>query len=200
MDTALELFLSSGYEKTTVQDIVKKVSVAQGTFYYYFASKDALLEAIFARYAKNMVTHIQSCHLDNVTVLEKLQLLISHFYKLCYDGEPGLIAAVLYREKQGELINKLWRQLQIIAAPLFRSILEQGNQEGVTHVMHVDETLAFFAGIIAALLEASSPAEFEHESDPAIIKNKLEIAEKLIATLFGTPPGSIHLEIPTVEE
>ncbi len=188
MDAGLELFLSTGYEKTTVQDIVKKVSVAQGTFYYYFTSKEALLEAIYARYAKNMVIHIQS----DVTALEKLQLLINHFYKLCYDGEPGLLAAVLYREKQGELINKVWRQLHLIAAPLFRAILEQGNQEGVTQVTHVDETLAFFAGIIAALLEASSPLEFGHESDPSIIKNKLAIAEKLIATLFGTPPGKIH--------
>ncbi|MDF2875566.1 MAG: mycofactocin system transcriptional regulator [Sporomusa sp.] len=197
MDTALELFLSAGYEKTTVQDIVKRVNVAQGTFYYYFPSKEALLEAIFARYAKNMVNHIQSCHLENATVLEKLQLLISHFYKLCYSGEPGLIATVLYKEKQGELINKVWRQLQVIAAPLFKSILEQGNQEGVTQVTHIDETLSFFAGIIAALLEATSPTEFGHESDPTIIKNKLAIAGKLIETLFGAPAGSIHLETPT---
>jgi AcrR family transcriptional regulator len=32
MDTALELFLANGYQKTTVQDIVKHVNVAQGTF------------------------------------------------------------------------------------------------------------------------------------------------------------------------
>lgn len=194
MDTALELFLSSGYEKTTVQDIVRKINVAQGTFYYYFPSKEAILEAILARHVKDMVCHVQSCHLENATALEKLQVLINHFFKLCYYDEPGLITKVLYKEKQGELINKLWRQMQIITAPLFRSILEQGNQEGSTHVLHMEETLSFFAGIMSALLEASSPWEFGHEADPGITRNKLIIAGKLLEALFGAPAGSILLQ------
>lgn len=195
MDTALELFLTAGYEKTTVHDIVKKVNVAQGTFYYYFASKEAVLEAIFARHVKTMIGEVQSAQLKDAPVLEKLQLLINNFYKLCYDGEPGLIAKMLYKEKQGELINKLWRQQQVIAAPLFKRVLEQGNQEGLLNVVHIEETLAFFAGIMAALLEASSPTEFGHESNPEIINNKRLIAEKLMETLFVTPPGSIHLSL-----
>lgn len=194
MDTALELFLAAGYEKTTVQDIVKKVNVAQGTFYYYFPSKEAILEAIFTRHVKNMIGEVQASHQKNSTVLEKLQLLINHFHKFCYYDEPGLIAKILYKEKQGELINKLWRQMHLVTAPIFRRLLEQGNEEGVTKVAHIDETLSFFAGIMGALLESSSPSEFGHESNPEIVKNKLQITGKLIETLFGAPPGSIHLD------
>ena len=36
------------YERTSVSDIVKAVGVAQGTFYYYFDSKQAILEALAA--------------------------------------------------------------------------------------------------------------------------------------------------------
>ncbi|HAK72409.1 MAG TPA: TetR/AcrR family transcriptional regulator [Sporomusaceae bacterium] len=194
MDTALELFLSAGYEKTTVQDIVRKVNVAQGTFYYYFPSKEAILESIFARHVKNMLHEVQVSHQQSSTVLEKLQLLIKHFYRFCYHDEPSLIAKVLYKEKQGELINKVWRQMHLVAAPVFRSLLEQGNREGTTKVAHMEETLSFFAGIMASLLEASSPNEFGHESNPEMVKNKLQIAGHLIETLFGAPPGSIYLE------
>lgn len=196
MDTALELFLSAGYEKTTVQDIVKKVNVAQGTFYYYFPSKEAILEAIFTRHVKNMIGEVQAAHQHNTTVLEKLQLLINHFYKFCYYDEPGLIAKVLYKEKQGELINKVWRQMHLVTSPIFRRLLEQGNQEGSTKVAHMEEALSFFAGIMASLLESSSPSEFGHESNPEMVKNKLHIAGQLIETLFGAPPGSIYLEEP----
>lgn len=194
MDTALELFLAAGYEKTTVQDIVKKVNVAQGTFYYYFPSKEAILEAIFARHVKNMLYEVQASHQQSRTVLEKLQILIKHFYKLCYQDEPSLIAKVLYKEKQGELINKVWRQMHLVTAPVFRNLLEQGNQEGSTKVAHMEETLSFFAGIMASLLEASSPSEFGHESNPETQQNKLRLAGQLIETLFGAPPGSIDLE------
>lgn len=196
LDTAQELFILTGYQQTTVSAIVKKVGVAQGTFYYYFASKEAILEAIFARHVTNMVAEVQSFYLEDDTVLAKLQLFFNLFYKLCYYDEPGLIGKILYKEKQGELINKLWRQMLLITTPLLRRILEQGNQEGLTHVVHMEETFSFFAGIMGSLLEASSPSEFGHEADPIVVKNKLKIAGKLIETLLGAPPNSIHLEFP----
>ncbi len=194
LDVAQELFIQLGYQQTTVSTIVKKVGVAQGTFYYYFASKEAILEAIFARHVSIMILDVQAFYSEQNTVLEKLQLFFNLFYKLCYYDQPGLIGKILYKEKQGLLINKLWRQMLIITNPLLRRILEQGNQEGLTNVIHMDETFSFFAGIMGALLEASSPLEFGHEADPITVKNKLIIAEKLIESLLGAPVGSIHLE------
>lgn len=198
MDTAEELFISLGYQQTTVSTIVKKIGVAQGTFYYYFPSKEVILEAIFARHVKNMILEVQSFYLDHDTVLEKLQLFLNLFYKLCYHDEPGLICKILYKEKQGELINRLWRQMLNITTPILKHILEQGNQEGLTHVIYMDETFSFFAGIMGALLEASSPLEFGHEADPQIVRNKMDIAEKMIESLLGAPTGSIHLTHPGI--
>ena len=44
--TAQHLFYTKGYETTSVSDIIDSVGVAKGTFYYYFDSKQAILEAI----------------------------------------------------------------------------------------------------------------------------------------------------------
>lgn len=192
MEAAQELFIQMGYQQTNVSDIVKKVGVAQGTFYYYFTSKEAVLEAIFTRHAKELVSQVQAS--SSKTVLEQLQLFINRFYQFCYYDETALITKILYKEKQGELINKLWRQVQLVATPLLRRILEQGNREGLTNVVHMEETLSFFAGIIAALLEISSPSEYGHETDVTVLKNKMRIAEKLMDALLGTPAGSIHLD------
>jgi len=194
MDTALELFLAAGYQNTTVQDIVKSIQVAQGTFYYYFPSKEAIVEAILSRHVQRMIAEVQAFTSNNL--LEKLQLFINLFYKLSYFGEPGLICKILYKEDQGLLINKLWRQTIVITNPLLSQLLEECNQAGLTKVIHMEETLAFFGGIMAALLEASSPTEFGHEANPQVMKNKLSIAEKMIESLFGTASGSIHLESP----
>ncbi len=194
MDAAQELFILLGYQQTTVSTIVKKVGVAQGTFYYYFASKEAILEAIFARHVTTMLLEVETFYSDKNTVLEKLQLFFNLFYKICYCDKPGLIGKILYKEKQGLLINRLWRQMLLTTQPIFKRILEQGNKEGLTNVIHMDETFSFFAGIMAALLEASSPLEFGHEVDPVIVANKLEIAGKLIENLLGAPVGSIHLK------
>lgn len=46
LDTARKLFITKGYEKTSVNDILKEVGIAKGTFYYYFTSKEEMLEAM----------------------------------------------------------------------------------------------------------------------------------------------------------
>ncbi|WP_058485753.1 TetR/AcrR family transcriptional regulator [Defluviitalea phaphyphila] len=50
-ETALELFLIKGINKTTVDEIVKKAKVAKGTFYLYFKDKYDLKEKIVAEQA-----------------------------------------------------------------------------------------------------------------------------------------------------
>lgn len=41
--TATSLFLTKGYENTTVQEITEKAEVAKGTFFSHFKTKDAIL-------------------------------------------------------------------------------------------------------------------------------------------------------------
>ena len=46
VDTAVELFRERSYEKTTVEEIVRRVEISQPTFYKYFGSKDAVLREV----------------------------------------------------------------------------------------------------------------------------------------------------------
>jgi AcrR family transcriptional regulator len=43
---AWELFYENGYEDTTVDDIVERSRTSKGSFYHYFAGKDALLASL----------------------------------------------------------------------------------------------------------------------------------------------------------
>jgi AcrR family transcriptional regulator len=47
VDAALELFREHGYEATTMRMIAEAAGVAVGNAYYYFASKDLLLQAFY---------------------------------------------------------------------------------------------------------------------------------------------------------
>ena len=55
LEAARELFVKKGYEQTSVNDILKIVDIAKGTFYYYFASKEEVLEAIILEDRKSVV-------------------------------------------------------------------------------------------------------------------------------------------------
>jgi AcrR family transcriptional regulator len=49
VDASMALFLSKGYDGAMVSDVVKRVGVAQGTFYYYFKTKEDVLDAVLER-------------------------------------------------------------------------------------------------------------------------------------------------------
>jgi AcrR family transcriptional regulator len=56
---ATKIFARQGYKNTSVDEIVKSASVAKGTFYYYFKSKDDLFLALIGtgteRLSKQMI-------------------------------------------------------------------------------------------------------------------------------------------------
>lgn len=46
VDAAWKLFYEKGYDDTTVDDIIKLSETSKGSFYYYFGSKDSLLDTL----------------------------------------------------------------------------------------------------------------------------------------------------------
>lgn len=46
VSAAWELFYEYGYDNTTVDDIVERSGTSKGSFYHYFAGKDALLSSL----------------------------------------------------------------------------------------------------------------------------------------------------------
>jgi AcrR family transcriptional regulator len=49
VDAALELFRSNGYEATTMRAIAQRAGVSTGNAYYYFSSKEELIQEFYAR-------------------------------------------------------------------------------------------------------------------------------------------------------
>ncbi|MCT4542465.1 MAG: TetR/AcrR family transcriptional regulator [Vallitalea sp.] len=47
--SAYELFTTKGFDKTAINDIVKKAGVAKGTFYLYFRDKNQILDSIILK-------------------------------------------------------------------------------------------------------------------------------------------------------
>jgi AcrR family transcriptional regulator len=58
LNTALQLFAERGYHKTKISDIVKAVGVAQGTFYWYFKSKESIALEMIENGRENLLQFI----------------------------------------------------------------------------------------------------------------------------------------------
>ncbi|HET6288913.1 MAG TPA: TetR family transcriptional regulator [Amycolatopsis sp.] len=57
--TALRLFAENGYDRTTMRAIAAEAGVSVGSAYYYFASKDQLIQGFYDEIAKAHLTTVR---------------------------------------------------------------------------------------------------------------------------------------------
>ena len=54
MDAARDLFISNGYERTTFEDIAKRINLSKGAVFWHFKSKSDLLLTMIREAAERM--------------------------------------------------------------------------------------------------------------------------------------------------
>ncbi|MFZ4453193.1 TetR/AcrR family transcriptional regulator [Salibacterium aidingense] len=83
LDVALEQFALNGYHKTKVSDVVREADVSQGTFYWYFQSKEeAALDVINEGKQKVLAVIEQGYRREEAAVEEMAASTTNLFYDL----------------------------------------------------------------------------------------------------------------------
>lgn len=95
LTTALDLFTQQGYDKTTMREIAGAASVSLGLAYRYFASKEALVLALYQQMAAE--TDEAIAQLPSGTVAQRFVQTMS----------ARLEQAALYRETFGALFGAI---------------------------------------------------------------------------------------------
>jgi AcrR family transcriptional regulator len=75
LESALSLFRERGFDATTMRDVAQRAGVSVGNAYYYFASKDNLVQGF---YAESHADHLAVCEeaLSRTTDLEERLLAV----------------------------------------------------------------------------------------------------------------------------
>lgn len=104
LTAAMDLFTHLGYEKTTMQQVVKKAGTSIGNCYFYFPNKEALLHALVEELIHNVwaeveelidegATNVMELALATNTLLRKL--LHTKMYLLFFKGSTKARLAVM---------------------------------------------------------------------------------------------------------
>lgn len=141
IDTAFELFVQNGIENTQVSAIVKKMGVAQGLFYYYFQSKDDVINAVIDHVFDELEHKIASIINDKEkNFYQKLIDYIDLYFKLIGRVGPHIIQdmrlpanARIHRHIE----NDTWD----INERVVKQLLKIGVDEGVINLRYPNEML-----------------------------------------------------------
>ena len=190
LDAAEELFYSRGYHETSVSDIVKSIGVAQGTFYYYFKSKEEILEALINRQISKFLFELEKVvSADGMTPPRKLELFVqTMFHTIHY--KDGLLFEFLFNDQHLHLLDKLRRQGKQLVMPLLLRIIEEGEQNKAFTVINSHVALVFVGGILNCLFDAV------YEKPPAeLFEQHVKMAIILLEKNVGLPANSLNIQL-----
>ncbi|MGE4589925.1 MAG: TetR/AcrR family transcriptional regulator [Acidaminococcaceae bacterium] len=189
IDAAEQLFYSAGYDETSVSDIVKAIGVAQGTFYNYFTSKEAVLEALVQRHVSKIYAKLEDIEQSEMTATQKFEKMVYIIFENLRNGD-GWVFDFIYYNKHLQITEKLIRQGGNMFLPFNRKIIEQGNHEGDFSVEYIDEVLEY----ISAVLQCFTHALYQKKTDEEL-RQRLKIAGKMIGGALGIKDHELQLVI-----
>ena len=129
IECAVNLFYEKGFFNTAVSDIVKKLDIAQGTFYYYFKTKEEILDFIVNQYIDYIVNEAELIVKSNATATEKIkEIFVNEFKKADFDCDS---VSKLHLIKDFDLHQRILIRIVERYVPVLVKIVKQGIKERV---------------------------------------------------------------------
>jgi len=188
IDIAISLFAEKGYENTSVSDIVTHADVAQGTFYYYFKSKDEILDAILEMSTEEVKQGMEILAQQDIDAVSKLLGFFNIFYSIFRNRER--IYNYLHEESNALLHLKAEKKIFPLVVPIFTEIIEQGVKEGVFSTSHPRAAAVSVFASIDALHEDSGKIDNLREIEASLYDDEyvraiFDIIERIVGAESG---------------
>ena len=181
--TARQLFQTRDYDKTTMQDVMVELGIAKGTIYYYFKSKEDLLDAVIDQMADEAV--------------DRMQQVVDHASGNALERFQQLIAAGNIAEENPEIMEQLHNPrnagmhaaMMAVAikrtAPFYAQIIQEGCGEGLFQVDNPLEASEFILTSVQFLMDTGIYLWTEED-----LMRRAMALPSLIESILKAKPGS----------
>ncbi len=186
IQAARELFQEKDYDKMTMQELMEKLKIAKGTIYYYFSSKEDLLESVVEDLMdeelkrKKLLLKSRRCY--NLNALEKFRMLVTSDRM---SEENDQILENLHHPGNTLMHTRLLGRYIIKLAPIFAAVIEEGCDQGVFKTEHPRECAEFLFSGFQFLTDMG----FYPWSQTQLAR-RIKAFPSLIETQLGAPKGS----------
>jgi AcrR family transcriptional regulator len=178
LEAAKDVLLKKGIFKTRVEDITNHLSIAKGSFYTYFKSKDQLLEEIVDKVYEIRKDELKELLAEDLDYKEKIKIfIIKRFMIASKNLNSHLILINLTRnlEHLTPLLREKLLQIEMLNRDFLKQIIK--NIPGIKYSKNEINTLIIFimGGIKSYRLERL----FYKNTDDYFISDILEFEERL---------------------
>ena len=178
IETAGKLFEEKGYEQTQVQDIVNEIGVAKGLFYYYFKSKDEVMEELADRYADTIIDAVNKLIDKDIATFDKINRIFQIFIDSA-EKKFGIFMGIL-NVKNGITHERIFFNVGKKIVPLVTELILSGNDNGECNCSDPKFITEFLVSGLFNIMNQISPDE---KID--YLKEKLPTIKTMILKLYN---------------
>ena len=174
LEAATEVFIRAGFHKARMDDIAKQAGLSKGALYWYFDSKDAIIQAIldrmFGREYEKLAAFVEA----DIPAMEKMESFLEFAVSDIVRMEPLMpimyeFWALLLREKR---VKEVLGGYYTGFFDLFRPIIQQGIDSGEFREVDPEDVVVV---VIAQAAEEEEEVEeeeveFEEGEEPEVLE------------------------------
>ena len=176
LQIAYRMFISRGYESTSVDEIIEEAGIAKGTFYYYYETKEQLLEEVIGMMIDRETEAAGQVLKAEIPIPQKIVGIIS---SLRPAKEEMPIEGALMQPENMVMHGKIRKKIVEKAVPLLAEVVEEGIAEGVFSCDCIPER-------VRMLLVISSDTFDEGRFTAQDVTVFIDMTEKLLGAQPGT--------------
>ena len=183
LDAAEKLFANKGYGSATINDILGMVNIAKGTFYYYFKSKEDVLDALVERRIRIGLEKAEEVIGSPHPPVQKL-LAVIMAQKPRNPLEEDL-NAVLHEKDNAKMHQKALTRCILRLGPCLARVIGEGNKTGVFDTPFPLESAEI---LLAAAMVIFDDDYFQWTSEEGAAKTAafLTVMERTLGAKAGT--------------
>lgn len=173
VDAAEKLFKENGIVDTTISSIVKEMDVAKGLFYYYFKSKDDVIDAISEKYNQSFQESMkQSMDVDDF--YKRLDQFIENSI-VSFKNMWGNLNSEGKNIDLSILSTRSLDEAKTAASKALQSLLEEGNR---LNKLDIRQPKYYADIIIGGITDLVKQGETDVDEIKKIIEDLLDKSRK----------------------
>lgn len=179
----------------TVDKIAKNAGIGKGSIYYYFESKDEIMDAVIERSCSAAIREFFA-GIDNcVSTREKLRLLFRSILREEFFDSSKNILMALHVQEDIVMHYKMMSNVIKTVSPILSRLLREGCADGSVHTDSPDESAEMIVAMLTYLLNNSINGQ-----DRESVYRKMKLYSQVLETCLKAEPGSFDfLTEPVLE-
>lgn len=198
--TAIKIFTVKGYEKTSINDILKEMKITKGAFYYYFASKEALLNEIVNNLVDDIEITVQKIAARNdLSTFDKLERIFyaTNQYRKNNQSAYLQLYELQKKDENAFIARKFLQKALAVTLEQMQVIINQGVAEGIFNTANPREAAELYIRlgslckekVIDTLTNSSNSNDSKRQSEQ--IKGIITFYQETMERILGAKEGTL---------